>query len=57
VVEAVADAKPPGIRFKDLGQHQFHGLPAPEAIFQVEADDLPASFPPPRTLAASPARI
>jgi len=57
VVEAVAGARPAGIRFKDLGQHQFHGLPAPEAIFQVEADDLPASFPPPRTLAASPARI
>jgi class 3 adenylate cyclase len=57
VVEAVGGAGPPGIRFKDLGQHQFHGLPAPEAIFQVEADDFPATFPPPRTLAASPARI
>ena len=57
VVEAVGDARPAGVRFKDLGQHQFHGLPAPEAIFQVEADDLPATFPPPRTLAASPARI
>jgi len=55
VVEAVAGAIPAGIRFKDLGQHQFHGLPAPEALFQVEADDLPATFPPPRTFAASPA--
>jgi class 3 adenylate cyclase len=51
VVDAVAAKTPVGIRFKDLGQHQFHGLPAPEALFQVEAADLPASFPPPRTLA------
>jgi class 3 adenylate cyclase len=57
VVEAVADAKPAGVRFKDLGQHQFHGLPSPEALFQVEAADLPATFPPPRTLAPSPASI
>jgi class 3 adenylate cyclase len=55
VVEAVAAATPAGIRFKDLGQHQFHGLPAPEALFQVEAADLPATFPPPRTFAPSPA--
>jgi class 3 adenylate cyclase len=55
VVEAVAAKGPAGIGFKDLGQHQFHGLPAPEALFQVEASDLPATFPAPRTLAASPA--
>ena len=54
VVDAVAGAQPAGVRFADLGLHQFHGLPAPEALFQVEAADLPASFPPPRTLAASP---
>jgi class 3 adenylate cyclase len=56
VVEAVAAAKPVGVRFKDLGLHQFHGLPEPEALFQLEAADLPATVPPPRTLAASPAR-
>jgi class 3 adenylate cyclase len=55
VVEAVAGATPAGVSFKDLGLHQFHGLPAPEALFQVEAADLPATFPPPRTLAGSPA--
>jgi class 3 adenylate cyclase len=55
VVDAVAGAEPIGVRFKDLGLHRFHGLPEPEAIFQVEADDLPASFPPPRTLATAPA--
>ena len=55
VVEAVAGDTPAGVRFKDLGLHQFHGLPSPEALFQVVAVDLPATFPPPRTLAASPA--
>jgi len=56
VVDAVAGAKPAGVRFKDLGLHRFHGLPEPEALFQVEAADLPATFPPPRTLAATPAQ-
>src|SRR5438094_554966 len=55
VVDAVAGSAPAGIRFKDLGQHRFHGLPSPEALFQVEAADLPTIFPPPRTLAGSPA--
>jgi class 3 adenylate cyclase len=57
VVEAVRNLKPAGIRFKDLGRHQLHGIPDPEALYQVEMADLPASFPPPRTLAASPAGI
>ena len=55
VVDGVAGSPPAGIRFKDLGQHRFHGLPSPEALFQVEAADLPTTFPPPRTLAGSPA--
>ena len=55
VVDAVVGSAPAGIRFKDLGQHRFHGLPSPEALFQVEAADLPTTFPPPRTLAGSPA--
>ena len=54
VREAVAGSEPAGVRFKDLGLHQFHGLPAPEALFQVEAADLPSNFPPPRTLAPPP---
>jgi class 3 adenylate cyclase len=49
VREAVAAVEPVGVSFKDLGVHQFHGLPAPEALFQVAAADLPAKFPPPRT--------
>ena len=57
VVDAVGGAVPVGVRFKDLGLHQFHGLPAAEAIFQVEAADLPTTFPPPRTLAVAPQSI
>ena len=51
VREAVAGSEPTGVTFRDLGRHQFHGLPAPESLFQVEAPDLPTSFPPPRTFA------
>ena len=56
VRDAVAGSEPVGVSFRDLGLHQFHGLPGPEQLFQVEAADLPISFPPPRTLAASPGR-
>ena len=52
--EAVAGSEPVGVGFRDLGLHQLRGLPAPEALFQVEAADLPTNFPPPRTLAALP---
>ena len=31
---------------KDLGEHQLHGLPARDRIFQLVADDLRPSFPP-----------
>jgi class 3 adenylate cyclase len=51
VRESVAGSEPAGVSFRDLGLHQFHGLPAPEALFQVEATDLQQSFPPLRTLA------
>lgn len=56
VRDAVAGSEPAGVDFKPLGFHQFHGLPQPVEIFQVVAADLPISFPPPRTLAATVAR-
>ena len=56
VRDAVAGGEPVGVRFKDLGLHQFHGLPVPESLFQLEAADLPTDFPSPRTLAAPPPR-
>jgi class 3 adenylate cyclase len=53
---AVVGSEPAGVSFKDLGLHQFHGLPAPEALFQVEAADLPTNFPPPRIFTAPAGR-
>jgi len=46
--EALEAGEPsePGIRFRDLGRYQLQGLPAAQALFQVEARDLPADFPP-----------
>ena len=38
-----------GVRFKSLGRHRLRGLADPEALFQVMAKGLRASFPPPRT--------
>jgi hypothetical protein len=35
-----------GVRLRDLGQHRLRDLGRPEHVFQVEAEGLPASFPP-----------
>jgi class 3 adenylate cyclase len=48
--EAVATSMPAGIGIRDLGSHELQGLPAPEALFQIEVADLPTDFPPPRTV-------
>jgi class 3 adenylate cyclase len=45
---AAIGTSPPGIRFRSLGRHRLAGLPDPEALFQVQAQGLRASFPPPR---------
>jgi DNA-binding NarL/FixJ family response regulator/class 3 adenylate cyclase len=34
--------------FVDLGPHELRGIPEPERLFQLNADDLPTDFPPPR---------
>ena len=47
--DAVVGSPAAGISFRDLGLHQLQGLPGLEALFQVEASDLPSEFPPPRT--------
>jgi class 3 adenylate cyclase len=47
--EAVESPASAGIRFRSLGSHRLHGLPEPEALYQVLAKGLPATFPPPRT--------
>src|SRR5215831_16489278 len=38
-----------GVRFRALGSHQLRGLPEPVPLFQLEAPDLSARFPPPRS--------
>jgi class 3 adenylate cyclase len=48
---AMGRSAPAGIRFRSLGRHRLPGLPDAQALFQVEADGLPAKFPPPRTRA------
>ncbi len=41
--------RPAGVRFRDLGRHRLQGLADREALYQVLAKGLRASFPPPRT--------
>lgn len=49
---AVRGSVSTGIRFRSLGRHRLPGLADAEALFQVEADGLLASFSPPRRGAA-----
>ncbi len=46
---AVVDSLPDGIGLSSLGAWRFRGLPEPVAMFQVEAADLLADFPPLRS--------
>ncbi|HSN77057.1 MAG TPA: AAA family ATPase, partial [Anaerolineae bacterium] len=46
------DHLPPGASLLDLGQHRFRDLTQPDRIFQLAIADLPASFPPLKTLDA-----
>jgi class 3 adenylate cyclase len=49
VRSAVVDALGDDIGLRSLGDWRFRGLPEAIAIFQVEAPDLPAEFPPLRS--------
>jgi class 3 adenylate cyclase len=51
VREAVAESLPTEVTLKSLGAWRFRGLPEPVAIFQADADDLTADFPPLRSAA------
>jgi predicted ATPase/class 3 adenylate cyclase/DNA-binding XRE family transcriptional regulator len=50
--ELVWNQLPPEVSLRDLGTHQLKDITRPEPIFQVVAEDLPAEFPPLRTMAA-----
>ncbi len=42
-----------GLALQDLGEHHLEGLPTPERIHQLLADDLPRDFPPLRNTIAT----
>jgi class 3 adenylate cyclase len=46
---AVLEALPEGVSLKSLGAWRFRGLPEPIVIFQADAADLVADFPPLRS--------
>lgn len=52
--ELVRDALPEGASLLDLGEHRLKDLIRPEHAFQLLAPDLPADFPPLRTLDLHP---
>jgi class 3 adenylate cyclase len=47
--DAVATGMSAGVRFRDLGEHHLDGLPASEALFQLDATGLRTRFPELRT--------
>jgi predicted ATPase/class 3 adenylate cyclase len=50
----VDHALPPGLTLKDLGVHRLKDLAQPERLFQLTIEGLPDSFPPLKTLEATP---
>ena len=48
--ELARDALPAGVTLRDLGERRLKDLIRPERIFQLLAPDLPAEFPPLKTL-------
>jgi class 3 adenylate cyclase len=52
-VRAVEASAPPDVSFRCLGAYRLQGLPERLPLFQVEASDLPGSFPAPRTTKVS----
>lgn len=52
--DLIADELPGGLRLRYLGGHRLKDLTAPQQLYQIVADDLPAEFPPPRSLDTLP---
>ena len=48
--DSFAERLAEGIAFRSLGRFSLHGVAEPEALWQVDAADLRAKFPRPRTL-------
>src|SRR5262245_30759510 len=52
--ELLGDDLPEEASLRDLGLHQFRGIPRPERVFQLLHPDLPTEFPPLRSFGAMP---
>lgn len=52
--ELVRDALPAGASLRDLGLHRLKDLQRPEQVFQLMSPDLPADFPPLKSLDTLP---
>ena len=52
--ELIADDLPGGLHLRSLGEHRLKDLTAPQRLYQIVADDLPAEFPAPRSLDTLP---
>lgn len=52
--ELVKDSLPPGATLRDMGQHGLKDLTRPEHVFQVDIEGLANSFPPLKSLEATP---
>jgi predicted ATPase/class 3 adenylate cyclase len=50
----IAKDLPAGIGLRDLGEHRLKDLAGPHRLFQVVANDLPADFPPLKSLDVLP---
>ncbi len=55
--DLVRDTLPPGVELRALGAYRLADLFRPERIFQLIAPDLPANFPPLRTLDVHPTNL
>ena len=53
VRSAVLETLPEGVTLKSLGAWRFRGLPEPVGMFQADAPDLVAEFPPLRSAVRS----
>jgi predicted ATPase/class 3 adenylate cyclase len=54
VQQLTRGALPAGTKLRDLGEHRLRDLLEPERVFQLVHPDLPAEFPPLRTLGIRP---
>ncbi len=55
--DLVLDSGDPAMGFTELGRHRLRDLTRPEIVFQVTHPDIPADFPPLRTLDAFPGNL